>query len=90
MRDNHKLLTFVSPFPDGSAWATDVLSISWTGMWVYAFPLFLLVPKVLAKSERNKLRSSRNTVVAIAHLGTRLTKVEYGATSGSPALGKNC
>ena len=36
--DNHKIDTFVSPFPDELAWATDAMSISWQGMWAYAFP----------------------------------------------------
>ena len=31
------------------AWETNAMSLSWKGMWVYAFPPFLLVAKVLAK-----------------------------------------
>ena len=87
MRDHHKLPTFVSPFPDGSAWAMDAMLISWMGMWAYTFPPFPLVPKVLAKKVRNKLRSSSSTVVAKAHLGTRLTRVERGAAPGASVLG---
>ena len=48
-RDNHKLPTFVSPFPDPMAWASDALAIKWDGMWAYAFPPIQLIPRVLRK-----------------------------------------
>ena len=48
-RDNCKLPTFMSPFLDEMALAMDTMSISWKGRWAYAFHLFTLVPKVLAK-----------------------------------------
>jgi ribonuclease HI len=48
-RDNAKLPLFVSPFLDDAAWGTDALSLSWTGMWLYAFPPFPLLPEVLDK-----------------------------------------
>ena len=51
-RDNCKLPTFVSPFPDGGAWATDAMFFSWKGMWTYAFRL---VPKVLAKMREQQV-----------------------------------
>ena len=53
MKDNSRLQTFMSPFLDEMAWAMDAMSISWKGMWVYAFPPFPLVPKVFGgRSER--------------------------------------
>ena len=48
-RDNNKILMFVSPFPNERAWAVDTLAITWSGMWAYAFPLFLLILLVLQK-----------------------------------------
>ena len=51
-RWNHKLDVFVSPVPDPQAWAIDALSIDWTGMFAYAFPPTVLVPKVLEKVSR--------------------------------------
>ena len=47
--DNAKLPLFVSPYQDPTAWDTDALSLSWSGMWVYAFPPFALLPEVLQK-----------------------------------------
>jgi hypothetical protein len=37
---NHKLDIFVSPVPDPLAYAVDAMSISWKGMFAYAFPPF--------------------------------------------------
>lgn len=48
-RDNYKIPTFVSPFPDPMAWGTDALAMSWAGLWAYAFPPIQLLPKVLRK-----------------------------------------
>ena len=48
-RDNRMIDTYVSPCPDEMSWATDALSISWKGMWAYAFPPIPLLPKVLRK-----------------------------------------
>ena len=73
-RDNHKLPTFMSLFPDGMAWAVDVMSLSRKGMWAYPFSPFPLVPKVLAK-----IRAELVEIVLVA-----LTGVEHGA----PTLGK--
>jgi hypothetical protein len=36
---NHKLDTFVSPVPDPLTYAVDAMSISWKGMFAYAFPM---------------------------------------------------
>ena len=52
-RDNCKLPTFVSPFPDKMAWAMEAMSILWKGMWAYAFPL---VPKVLSKIRKEPVQ----------------------------------
>jgi hypothetical protein len=46
---NHKLDTFVSPVPDPLAYAVDVMSISWKGMFAYAFPPFRFLSQVLQK-----------------------------------------
>ena len=48
-RENCKMPTFGSPFPDERAWATDALAIPWSGMWAYVFPPLPLIPKVLSK-----------------------------------------
>ena len=47
--ENFKLPVYVSPYPDPQAWATDALSISWAGLWAYAYPPTPLIPKVLLK-----------------------------------------
>jgi hypothetical protein len=36
---NHKLETFVSPVPDPLSFAVDAMSLSWDGMFAYAFIL---------------------------------------------------
>jgi hypothetical protein len=41
---NHKLNTFVSLVPDPLAYAVDAMSISWKGMFAYAFPPFKFLP----------------------------------------------
>lgn len=48
-RWNRKLDCFVSPVPDPLATAVDALSIDWNGMFAYAFPPSVLIPKVLQK-----------------------------------------
>ena len=48
-RDNRKVTVYCSPFPDPEAWACDALAVNWTGMYAYAFPPPILVPKVLKK-----------------------------------------
>ena len=59
-RDNWKIDTYVSLFSDEMAWATDALSILWTGMWAYAFPPALLLPKVLWK-----VREERSDILLV-------------------------
>ena len=50
-RFSARLPIFVSPVPDPLAWAVDALSFSWKGLFLYAFPPFALIPKVLLKVE---------------------------------------
>ena len=47
--DNAHLPTFVSPLPDPRAWRIDALSFTWTGLWIYQFPPFPLLPEVLQR-----------------------------------------
>ena len=65
-RWNHKIETFVSPVPDPMAMAVDALSLDWTGMFAYAFPPTVLVPKVL-----EKVATTRCQVVLVAPLRWR-------------------
>jgi hypothetical protein len=53
---NHKLDTFVSPVPDPLAYAVDVMSISWKGMFAYAFPPFRFLSQVLQKVARESCK----------------------------------
>lgn len=46
---NHRLPTYVSPFPHESAYAVDAMSLSWAGMEAYVFPPWPLVQSVLSK-----------------------------------------
>ena len=48
-QENKKLPIFCSTYPDQAAWASDALSVSWTGMHAYAFPPPVLIPQVLMK-----------------------------------------
>ncbi len=48
-RLNSKLPLYVSPAPDPGAWAVDAMSLSWNHLDGYAFPPFIMVPRVLAK-----------------------------------------
>ena len=48
-RLNRKVQIFVSPVPDPLAHASDALSLSWKGMWAYAFPPFPLILTTLRK-----------------------------------------
>lgn len=56
-RWNAKLPTFVSPFPDPSAFGIDALSLDWSGMFLYAFPPTVLVPKVIQKVRDSDCRA---------------------------------
>ena len=48
-RWNHQLPTFVSPVPDPEVWAMYTLSIRGEGLWTYAYPPTVLVPKILQR-----------------------------------------
>lgn len=48
-RANSQLPVFCSPYPDPLAWTCDALSVSWEGMFAYAFPPPILIPKILMK-----------------------------------------
>ena len=62
-RFNNQLPLFVSPVLDHRAWAIDALSLNWNGLFAYAFPPFILVPRVLAK-----VRQSQCKLILIAPL----------------------
>ena len=64
---NHKLNTFVSPVPDPLAYAVDAMSISWKGMFAYAFPPFSFLSQVL-QSMSNITRCSNYTSFIIVSL----------------------
>ena len=40
---------YVSPVPDGRAWETDALNISWEGLDAYVFCPVALIPQVIQK-----------------------------------------
>ena len=50
---NHKLETFVSPVPDPLSFAVDAMSLSWDGMFAYAFPPFRFLLQVLLKIKQS-------------------------------------
>ena len=50
---NKKMEVFVSPIPDPAAYDVDALSISWKGMYAYAYPPTAILPKVLAKARED-------------------------------------
>ena len=60
-RWNKKLQNYVSPIPDNQAAAVDALSMSWKGMWGYAFPPSAILMQVL-----NKIISDQCRILLIA------------------------
>lgn len=46
---NNKCDTYVSWFPDPGAITTDAFTLSWEDLKFYAFPPFILLPRVLRK-----------------------------------------
>jgi hypothetical protein len=46
---NKKLPVYVSPLPDPHALDEDALSLSWEGMWAYAYPPTTILKKVVEK-----------------------------------------
>ena len=63
---NKKLPVYCCPFPDINAFQVDALSISWKGMYAYAFPPPILIPKVL-----QKIREEMSIVLLIAPMWPR-------------------
>jgi hypothetical protein len=53
---NFKMTTFVYPVPDPRAYAVDAMSLSWEGMFAYAFPPFRFLAPVLHKITGEKCR----------------------------------
>ncbi len=53
---NHRLALFVSPVPDLRAWAVDAMSLSWALLDGYAFPPFVMLPRVLRKIRQDRAR----------------------------------
>ena len=53
---NHKLPMYVSPVPDGRAWETDALNISWEGLDAYVFCPVALIPQVIQKLTTHRCR----------------------------------
>jgi hypothetical protein len=46
--------TFVSPVPDPRAYAVDAMSLSWEGLFAYAFPPFRCLAPILHKITAEK------------------------------------
>ena len=53
-RKNHKLPTYVSPLPDPQAWAVDAMTLSWRGLYAYAFPPWAILDQVLMKIQEDE------------------------------------
>lgn len=53
---NHKLPTYCAWTRDEGAWTMDSLSMSWEGLVAYAFPPFILIPRVLDQVTRFNCR----------------------------------
>lgn len=51
---NAQLSRYVSWKPDSEAYHTNAFSLSWTGGSHYAFPLFIVIGRVLTKIEEDK------------------------------------
>ena len=50
----HQIPKYISSEPDPYAWMVDAFQINWTHLKAYAFPLFALIGRVLAKAMRDK------------------------------------
>ncbi|EFN81403.1 hypothetical protein EAI_09447, partial [Harpegnathos saltator] len=46
---NAKLDLYVSWFPDPGSWAIDAFTLSWQSLYFYAFPPFIIIPRILRK-----------------------------------------
>ena len=63
-RHNNKMQMFFSPIPDEKAGKVDVLSISWNGLYAYAFPPTALIDCVEQDSAVQVSDSVNSTNVA--------------------------
>lgn len=57
---NHKLPLYCTRFFHRQAWATDALALSWNNLYLYAFPPWCLILRVLLK-----LRQSSNVMLLL-------------------------
>ena len=55
-----RLPTYVSALPDPEAWATDAFSVPWNRLWIYAFPPFALLRRVI-----NRIRAAQHLEVIL-------------------------
>lgn len=53
---NHQLPTFCTRHAHPLAWATDSLSLNWSGLFGYAFPPISLLPRVLQKIKQESCK----------------------------------
>lgn len=63
---NNKLPVYCSPVPDVNALQIDALAFNWTGIYAYAFPPPILIPRVL-----QKIREEHCVVIMIAPMWPR-------------------
>ena len=56
-RLNKKLTKYVSWEPAPDNWKTDAFSFSWTNEFIYCFPPFSLIPRVVRKIQRDGARA---------------------------------
>ena len=80
-RVNRILLLFVSPVLDPEAYATDAPSLSWRGMWAYAFPPF---PSDSSLSQENSGRMF--SVPHCSSLGGASIVPSISVTSGNSSF----
>ena len=62
-RLNFQIAKYASWHPDPKAWVVDAFSVSWTNMYVYAFPPFSILGRVL-----NKIATDQTEAVVVAPL----------------------
>ena len=56
-RLNAKVTKYVSWEPEPDNWRTDAFSFSWTNKYIYCFPPFSLLPRVVRKVQRDQARA---------------------------------
>lgn len=64
-RSNFKLGKYVSWEPDPDSWRTDAFTFAWTDMYVYCFPPFRILPRVI-----RKIQADRANALVVAPLWT--------------------